>query len=995
MKPLIFISSVSRELRTARQLVANTLHALGYEPVWQDIFETSPDDLREMLRKKIDSCSAVLQIVGHAYGAEPTTPDETFGRCSYTQYEALYARSRKKPVYYLIAEDDLPRDAAAETIDTPVERTSSSVPPASSVPPGPGGPGHETESEAAQADAAERQRLQSVYRQNVLTAEQVWYPIHTPQETELSVRRLRDDLSKLRRGFQYWMLGITAALVLIAGGIGWMNRGQQKIQQVIVETADTQTKFIEAELAKIKPEQIKDQLRKTIEATYQREVQEADKLTEWQKRDEAKRDAAAARDKRLGQVDEFLATITSTIQSGDASPEFLELTRIVQEQGVDQALAYITSQESRLLKRAEKLAAEKQREIRRELTPLLEGVRLHRSKGELAEARALCDKLLKQDANWLDVLHSHCGTMLELGDRATKYEKVEVSLSHFEAAEVSAKRLVHADAQNPIWQRDLLVSFDRLGDVFLKLGRIDDAHRYYQETSGISLMLAESDNNGSETRRDLSISFIKIGDVLLKLGRTTDALKQYQDALQISREVADADPNDAPKQRDVSSLFRRLGDVYLTLGRTDDALTQYQDALQISRVLAEADPDDTENQRSLSNSLQELGNVYLQFSRFDDALTQFEAQLKINRMLVEADPKQTVKQRAMCASFIKLGDVYLKLGRSVDALTHFQDALQISQLLAMADPNDTQKQSDLSISLERLGRAYLALGRTDDALTQYEANLKITRLIVEADPNDAEKQRNLSVTYQRLGDVHIALGRTDDARSLYETMFVNCRKLAEADPNNAEKQRDLAGSHHRLGEVEVLAGRYESAKGHFKAGIEVLDRMIENGQNVSTTKKEKDGLTGRLRFCEDALLAISDWETLLKADAKLLPVLLSIRATELANRGQLTEVAQSGAKLRELSATAEKGSDIAHQAGILYNAACAYSLCGMLVTKDKTQTTEAEQAERKKYLDLSLACVKEALAAGYDNFEHMRKDTDLQPLHGLPEFEALFPKKPE
>ena len=71
MKPQIFISSVSRELRTARQLVANTLHALGYEPVWQDIFETSPDDLREMLRKKIDTCSAVLQIVGHA-GSYPS-----------------------------------------------------------------------------------------------------------------------------------------------------------------------------------------------------------------------------------------------------------------------------------------------------------------------------------------------------------------------------------------------------------------------------------------------------------------------------------------------------------------------------------------------------------------------------------------------------------------------------------------------------------------------------------------------------------------------------------------------------------------------------------------------------------------------------------------------------------------------------------------------------------------------------------------------------------
>ena len=93
MKPRIFISSVSRELKTVRQLVANTLTALGYEPVWQDIFDTSSDDIRPMLRKKIDSCTAILQIVGDAYGAEPPLPDEQFGRVSYTQYELLYALS--------------------------------------------------------------------------------------------------------------------------------------------------------------------------------------------------------------------------------------------------------------------------------------------------------------------------------------------------------------------------------------------------------------------------------------------------------------------------------------------------------------------------------------------------------------------------------------------------------------------------------------------------------------------------------------------------------------------------------------------------------------------------------------------------------------------------------------------------------------------------------------------------------------------------------------
>ena len=92
----IFISAVSKELKGARQLVANTLQFLGYEPMWQDIFGTEPGDLRAMLRRQIDGCKGVVQIVGQHYGAEPLVPDEQFGRVSYTQYEALYAGSGAK-----------------------------------------------------------------------------------------------------------------------------------------------------------------------------------------------------------------------------------------------------------------------------------------------------------------------------------------------------------------------------------------------------------------------------------------------------------------------------------------------------------------------------------------------------------------------------------------------------------------------------------------------------------------------------------------------------------------------------------------------------------------------------------------------------------------------------------------------------------------------------------------------------------------------------------
>jgi hypothetical protein len=108
--PLIFISAVSRELRSGRQLAANTLTFLGYQPVWQDIFGTEGGDLRQILRQQIDQCKGVVQLIGQCYGAEPPAPDEEFGRVSYTQYEALYARKQGKKVWYLFMDESFPID---------------------------------------------------------------------------------------------------------------------------------------------------------------------------------------------------------------------------------------------------------------------------------------------------------------------------------------------------------------------------------------------------------------------------------------------------------------------------------------------------------------------------------------------------------------------------------------------------------------------------------------------------------------------------------------------------------------------------------------------------------------------------------------------------------------------------------------------------------------------------------------------------------------------
>src|SRR5256714_9297606 len=205
-RPTIFISAVSKELRSARQLVSNTLTFLGYEPIWQDIFGTETGDLRQMLRDKIDQSKGLVQLVGQCYGAEPTSPDPDFGRVSYTQYEALYARKKGIKVWYLFMDEDFPIDP------------------------------HEPEPE-------ELRQLQAAYRGVLKADSHLFHPLKTREALEAGVLKLRDDLTQLRKGARRWAWGIAALLGFVALLVIWLVFGQSKVSTKLDKSQATLEKI--------------------------------------------------------------------------------------------------------------------------------------------------------------------------------------------------------------------------------------------------------------------------------------------------------------------------------------------------------------------------------------------------------------------------------------------------------------------------------------------------------------------------------------------------------------------------------------------------------------------------------------------------------------------------------------------------------------------------------------------------------------------------------
>jgi len=194
----IFLSAVTSELGPAREIAARVLRTLGYEPVYQDEFPAGAGDLREFLQGLIDPCAAMIQLIGFRYGAEPPDVDAAYGRRSYTQYEAEYARRAGKKVYYLL----LDRECAVTCLA---------------------------------AEDPVLAGLQAAYRREVEDGSHLYHPASTLVELELKMHQLHNELRAFRERMErrqkrtFALVGIGVVLAaLVAFWVWKIQRDQQR-----------------------------------------------------------------------------------------------------------------------------------------------------------------------------------------------------------------------------------------------------------------------------------------------------------------------------------------------------------------------------------------------------------------------------------------------------------------------------------------------------------------------------------------------------------------------------------------------------------------------------------------------------------------------------------------------------------------------------------------------------------------------------------------------
>ena len=143
-------------------------------------------------------------------------------------------------------------------------------------------------------------------------------------------------------------------------------------------------------------------------------------------------------------------------------------------------------------------------------------------------------------------------------------------------------RLTQVEPDRADYQRDLAVSYDRVGGLYRDLGQGEQARQAFLTSLQIIERLAQAEPGRADYQSDLSVSYSRIGDLYSDLGLGEQARQAILTSLQIRERLARAKPYRADYQRDLALSYERVGVLYSDLGQGEPARHAYLSSLQIA-----------------------------------------------------------------------------------------------------------------------------------------------------------------------------------------------------------------------------------------------------------------------------------------------------------------------------------------------------------------------------------------------------------------------------
>jgi tetratricopeptide (TPR) repeat protein len=447
-----------------------------------------------------------------------------------------------------------------------------------------------------------------------------------------------------------------------------------------------------------------------------------------------------------------------------------------------------------------------------------------------------------------------------------------------------------------------------------------------------------------------------------------EAVQHYFNALRINPRFSKAHYN--------------LGVIFARQEKTDQAVEHYLKSLEI-------DPNYVEAHSNLGLELAKQG-------KFDEAIDRYRKALQIN-------PTYAV-------AYVNLGDAFAEKDENDEAVRHYLKALQIDPNFAKAHNNlglvligqgkldeaaehyrrALQAKPDLAEAHNNLGFVLARQAKLDEAIEHY-------RQALEAKPDFAEAQFNL-------GDALAKQGKTDQSIRYFQ-------EAVKLKPENAE-------AHNNLGGALLKQGRLDEALKHFEAALKIDPNLVEAHNNLGVILIQMGKLDAAIYHFQEAFRINPDFKS---AEANLnraVAIRKQMKSQTAALLAELENKPDDPVLYFELGnlflGTGELGKAIVQfekALAIQPNFPEAMNNLAMAYTANQqydqalgafTKMVALQPDNAMNYYNLavlhalqnnvavSLEWLKKAIAKGYDNWELIKTDKDLENIRNSAGYKELI-----
>jgi tetratricopeptide (TPR) repeat protein len=330
-------------------------------------------------------------------------------------------------------------------------------------------------------------------------------------------------------------------------------------------------------------------------------------------------------------------------------------------------------------------------------------------------------------------------------------------------------------------------------------------------------------------------------------------------------------------------------------------------------------------------------------------------------------------------SHANLGTILKALGRGVEAEEACQRAVTVLEKLADEFPNVPQYRADLASCHNQRGSLLRELGKPPESEMSLRQALAILNKLASEHPAVPRYHRDLAICHNELGLLFRDLAKWPQAEEAFRRALSVREKLAADYPTVPSYRVELGGDRCNLGNLLRASKQPQRALEWYDKAIATLNEALRQAPSDEPARRFlRNAHWGRARAFDDLgrpADAVADWDKAVELSPA--PERAEFRANRALSRARAGQAEPAAREAEELAHTAD--------APALYNAACILALASA-----PSQAAALSSEARDKYARRAVELLRQAVARGWKDIEHMKRDEDLKSLRDRPDFKNLL-----